>query len=51
MFCGQEYGRAREGASLRGAEDRLPGTFKIIVFPDSLVIDNRLCEESPAQPG
>lgn len=50
VFRGQGYGRAGEGASLCGAGERLPGIFQIIVFPNSLVIDNRLCEESPAQP-
>lgn len=43
--------RARERASLCGAGDRLPGIFKVLAFSNSPIIDNRLCEESPVQPG
>ena len=45
VFCGQGYSRGGEGVSLWGAGERLTA------FSNSAVIDNRLCEESPAQPG
>ena len=51
VFCKQGYGRGGKGTSLCGAGKSLPGIFKLIAFSNSIVTDNRLCEESPAQPG